>query len=135
MAELAKDIQKKEATQPDRIEQTRARRVYQPDVDIVETKEAIFVTADMPGIDETSVDLTLEKNLLTIYGKVDEVAQEGYSPAYAQYGIGDYRRVFTLSDEVDRDKIEATVKDGVLKLILPKAEAAKTRKIVVTQGS
>jgi HSP20 family molecular chaperone IbpA len=131
MTEHTKDIQKKEATPAREGERTRARRVYTPDVDIIERKDDIVVMADMPGVDENTVDITLEKNTLTIYGKVDAEIPEHHRLWLSEYGIGDYQRSFTLSDEVNRDRIQAAVKNGVLKLILPKAEAVKTRKIVV----
>jgi HSP20 family molecular chaperone IbpA len=131
MTEHAKDIQKKEATTVQEGERTRARRVYTPDVDIIERKDDIVVMADMPGVDENTVDITLEKNVLTIYGKVDAEIPEHHRLWLSEYGIGDYQRTFTLSDEVDRNRIQATVKNGVLSLILPKAEAVKTRKIAV----
>jgi HSP20 family molecular chaperone IbpA len=131
MAETDKEIQKKEADTPETGERTRACRIYSPQVDIIERQEDIVVIADMPGVDEKSVDITLEKNVLTIYGRVDFEAPKDHRPVLSEYGIGDYQRVFTLSDEVDRDKIQATVKNGVLKLIMPKAETAKTRKIPI----
>ena len=55
--------------------------------------------------------------------------QGGYQRVYNEYSDGDYERVFTLSENIDRDRMEATLKDGVLQLVLPKAEAAKARKI------
>lgn len=131
MAEAAREVQKKEAETPQGVERTRPHRVYTPDVDIVERKDDIIVMADMPGVDEKSVDLTLEKNILTIYGRVEPEIPEQHRLAFAEYGVGDYQRAFTLSEEVDRDRIQASVKNGVLRLVLPKAEAAKTRKIEV----
>lgn len=131
MAKAEETIQKKEAEQVERVERTRATRVYTPEVDIIERKDDILVVADMPGVDETSVDVTLEKNVVTIYGKVEPEVPEGGRPILVEYGIGDYERTFTLSDEIDREKIKATVKNGTLRLLLPKAEAAKTRKIPV----
>ncbi len=136
MAATTKELQKKEAQVPERVERTRAVRIFSPQVDIVEKKEEIVVTADMPGVDEKSVDINLEKNILTIFGAVEEdnlVAK--HQPYHAEYGIGDYERVFTLSDEIDRDRIQATVKNGVLKVILPKAKAAKSRRIAVKAGA
>ena len=131
MADKTKDIQKKESESVERVEHTRATQVYTPDVDIIERKDSIVVTADMPGVDESTVDITLEKNVLTLYGKVDVDLPEKLRLLHAEYGIGDYRRVFTLSGEIDRDKIHATVKNGALKVLLPKAETVKTRKIEV----
>jgi HSP20 family protein len=134
MAEKTKEIQTKEVSQAERVERTRAGRIYNPDVDIIERKDHIMVLADMAGIDEKSVDITLEKNILSIYGKIEPHIPEKMRLAYAEYGVGDYQRVFTLSGEIDREKIEAKVKDGVLKLILPKTAAPKTRKIEVKSG-
>lgn len=131
MQETTKEIQKKEAETEKGVERTRSRKVYTPAVDILEKENEIIVIADMPGVDDKAVDITLEKNVLTIYGKVEPEVPEQHRLAVAEYGIGDYQRVFTLSEEVDREKIKATVKNGVLKLIMPKAEAVKTRKIEV----
>lgn len=124
-------MQKKEAESPETGERTKAGRAYTPYVDIVERKDDIVVIADMPGVDEKNVDVTIDKNVLTIYGKVDIDAPEGHKLLLHEYGIGDYHRVFTLSDEVDKDKIQASVKNGVLKLVMPKAESARMRKIPV----
>jgi HSP20 family molecular chaperone IbpA len=131
MAETTGEIQKKEAGTPEKGERTRERRIYTPHVDIIERKDDIVVIADMPGVDDKSVDITFEKNILTIYGMVDADMPENHRLYLSEYGIGDYQRVFTLSDEVDREKIQAAVKNGVLRLILPKAEVAKTKKIPV----
>jgi len=131
MADISRDPQKKEASRPEQGERTKQRRVYMPDVDIVEKNDEIVVIADMPGVDEKSVEVILEKNLLTIYGKVDAEIPEHHRLLVSEYGIGDFQRVFTLSDEVEREKIMATVKNGVLKLILPKIESIKTKKIPV----
>lgn len=132
MAKAQESIQKKEAQEVERVERTRAARVYTPDVDIIEGKDEILVLADMPGVDENSVDVTLEKNVVTIYGRVQPEVPQGGAPVYVEYGIGDYERTFTLSDEIDREKIRATVRNGTLRLLLPKAEAVKTRRIQVT---
>jgi HSP20 family molecular chaperone IbpA len=135
MAETAKEITKKESQASERVERTRAARVFSPQVDILERRDDIVVMADMPGVDEKSVDINLEKNVLTIYGAVEEEACVGQRPFYTEYGVGDYERIFTLSDEIDRDRIQATVKNGVLKVVLPKAEGAKSRKITVKAGT
>ncbi len=115
-------------------ERTRDRLAFAPRADIYETDEAITVVADMPGADENSVDITLENNVLTINGYVEPQQPEGHSLAYAEYQVGDYQRAFTLSDQIDRDGIEAVVKDGVLRLYLPKITEAKKRKIAIKAG-
>lgn len=135
MSETGKEVQKKEAPLQEGVERTRPRKVFTPEVDIIERKDNIVVIADMPGVDEKSVEVTLEKNILTIYGTVEPEIPEKHRLGLAEYGVGDYQRSFTLSDEVDRERIQARVKSGVLKLILPKAEAAKTRKISVLAES
>lgn len=132
MTDTKRELQKKEAELEKGVEHTRATRVFTPTVDIVEHKNDIVVLADMPGVDEKSVDITLEKELLTIYGRVEPEVPENHRLAISEYSVGDYKRTFTISNQVDRDHIEASVKDGVLKLVLPKAESAKTRKIPVS---
>ena len=134
MANEKHDTQKKEAAVTEREERTRERRVYTPSVDIIEGKDETKVFADIPGVDESSVDITLEKNIIEIYGKVDPDIPQDMRLTLSEYGIGDYHRRFTLSDEIDREKIQATVRNGVLRLVLPKAEKAKTRKIEVKAG-
>lgn len=126
-----RELLKKEAEMPEGVERTRPRKAYTPSVDILEMKDEIVVTADMPGVDEKSVDISLEKNVLTIYGMTDPDLQKTSRPFSAEYGVGDYQRAFTISEEIDRDGIKATVKNGVLRLVLPKARAAKARKIEV----
>jgi HSP20 family molecular chaperone IbpA len=85
----------------------------------------------MPGVDENTVEIILEKNVLTLRGFIDVVAPANHKLVYAEYEAGDYERSFTLSDEIDRDKIEASLKNGVLNVWLAKAGPAKTRKISV----
>ena len=115
-------------------ERTRDRPAFVPRADIYETDEAIYVVADMPGVDEGSLDITLEKGVLTLNGAVEPAAPEGYSLAYAEYRVGDYVRSFSLSNEIDQEGIEATLKDGVLRLTLQKITEAQTRKIAVKAG-
>ncbi|MBI5186657.1 MAG: Hsp20/alpha crystallin family protein [Nitrospinae bacterium] len=123
-------IQKQETKTPEGVERTKAKRTFAPVVDIIETEKEIVLMADMPGVDENSVDITLEKNVLAINGGVEEKAYEGHSLAYSEYRTGDYARSFTLADEIDKDNIKATVKNGVLRLVLPKAKPA-AKKIAV----
>jgi HSP20 family protein len=133
MTEERKDleVQKEEAITSEEGERTRDYPVYIPRADIYETDDLVTVIADMPGVDENAVDITLEKNTLTIRGFVKPETHEGYILSYAEYGVGDYERSFVLSNEIDREKIEATVKDGVLHLVLPKLGIVKVRKIKV----
>lgn len=125
---------KHEMSQLEGVERTRSGRVFLPAVDIYETADSVVLVADMPGVDENSVDVTLEKNVLTIYGHVEEQRPAGHSLAYSEYRVGDYQRSFTVSNAIDWEKIQGTVKDGVLRLSLPKAGPAKTKKISITSA-
>ena len=127
----AMEIQKQEETPADEMERTRSRRSFVPRADIYETENEIIVLTDIPGANEETVDITLEKNVLSITAYVDAAIPSGFDIAYAEYEEGDYQRSFRLSDEIDRDKIEAVVNEGVLRLRLPKSQSAKTKKIAV----
>ena len=114
-------------------ELTQRRPVFIPAVDIFENKEALVLIADMPGVKNEGVEIHLEDSELTLRGKVAE-DQKNAMPVYSEYRSGDYYRSFTLSNVIDQQKIEASMKNGVLKIILPKAEAAKPRHITVKAG-
>ena len=124
-------VQQQEDVPEQEMERTHSRRCFVPKADIYETENEIVVLADLPGASENTVNITLERNVLIIDAFIDPVHTTGYDIAYAEYEEGDYKRVFHLSDEIDRDKITASVSDGVLRLQLPKAESVKTRKIAV----
>lgn len=131
---MAQDVAttRKSAMVPDANgEATRSTALFSPATDIFETADHVVVTADMPGVAPDAVDITLEKRVLTIRGRASIHTHEGYRRAYQEYGEGDYERAFVLSEEIDRDKIEAEHKNGVLTLRMPKATTAKTRKIGV----
>jgi len=110
---------------------TEQSRTYRPAVDIVDTAENVMLVADVPGVDESHLDVTLDKNILTLRGTVQHGTLEGYTPVRQEYGVGNFERVFTVSDDVNREGIEATVKDGVLQLTLPKTAQSARRKINV----
>ena len=138
MTEETRDLQiqeteKREVAETD-AERTRDRLAFVPRADIYETDDEIVVVADMPGVDVNTVDITLENNVLTINGYVELEQPEGYSLAYAEYRVGDYQRAFSVSDQIDRDGIGATVKDGVLRLHLPKITEARVKKIAIKAG-
>jgi len=127
--ELPKEKEELEITEG--AERTREVRCFVPRADIYEIEDQVVIVADVPGAGEDSIDITIEKDVLTINAYIDSVDPESYSLTYAEYGSGDYQRSFKLSSEIDREKIEATIKDGVLRLFLPKAPEAQTRKISV----
>lgn len=112
-------------------ESTIPARFFVPQADIFEDEAALTLMMEMPGVKKSDVSVDLEEDRLTVEGRIDFSAYQDMQPVYTEYSVGHYKRGFTLSNKIDRDKISADLKDGVLKLILPKAEAAKPRKIKV----
>lgn len=116
-------------------ERTEGGPTRTPLVDIYETDAGLTLIAEMPGVDNESVEVEVEKGVLTIRGKAKAPETAGYAPLYEGMAIGgDFYRAFALSDEVDRDKTTASLKDGLLTVQLPKAEQARTRRIKVQAG-
>jgi HSP20 family protein len=111
-------------------ESTRNVPVFIPAVDIYESENALTLVADMPGVPLENIDIDLDSDQLTIRGTVPQQEDKG-KVIFKEYTFGDYYRQFTLSSDIDREKIQASMKDGVLKLVMPKAEASKPRKITV----
>ena len=128
------DVQKTDAAQP-AAELAANRVVLTPAVDIYEQDEALVVLADMPGVDEKNLDVTLEDDVLTLSGHAAAQDPAGLDPLYREFEAADYRRSFTIATDIDRDKITATIRNGVLRITLPRAAAAKPRKIAVQSGS
>jgi HSP20 family protein len=108
-----------------------SRVVHVPRVDVRESKDGFLVVAELPGASQETVDLTVEKNVLTISAKAEPSAPEGYRRIYGAELAREYHRVFHLSEAIDRDGIRATMKNGVLRLTLPKASEALPRRIAV----
>ncbi|MGE5650885.1 MAG: Hsp20/alpha crystallin family protein [Bacillota bacterium] len=100
-----------------------------PPVDVVEDASGITLYADLPGVPKDKLSLQLEADSLTIEGEVALGTPEGMESSHAEVRLPRYRRVFTLSKELDSEKAAAEFKNGVLKLRIPKAEHAQPRKI------
>jgi HSP20 family molecular chaperone IbpA len=128
------EVQEQELAQTGEYERLSPRTTFIPRADIYETDEDVVVIVDMPGGNEDSIDITLENYILSITGKSTFEAPEGYSQIFSEYETGDYERSFRITDQIDRQKIDASYKDGVLFLTLPKAEKAKAQKINITTG-
>lgn len=121
--------EKAEATTP--AEQTRPGLVFTPAVDIFETDKELTLVADMPGVKAEYLNIDLRDNVLTLDGEAQSPEGPGETDVVREYRIGNYYRQFNLSQVIDQTKIDAELKDGVLRLRLPKVEAAKPRKIAV----
>jgi HSP20 family protein len=115
-------------------EQTRPGRYYVPDVNIYEFDDSLKLWADMPGVKEKDVDITLKDGMLTLVGKVSAELYDGLRPLYTEYNVGNYYREFILNEDIDESKIRATMRNGVLELTIPKKEHAKPRRIEVQAG-
>jgi len=102
-----------------------------PATDIVEAEDHWLLRADLPGVDEKSLTISVERDQLVIDGRVTLPEVKDHDLAYSEYGIGDFHRSFSLSDEVSRNGIEAVHKNGVLRLHIPKAASARPHKIAV----
>jgi HSP20 family molecular chaperone IbpA len=116
------------------VEHTRPGVVFLPAVDIYETEKAITILADMPGVKAGDLTVDLRDNVLTLDGEVKSPEGEGERELMREYRTGRYYRQFTLSQVIDQQKIGADLKDGVLKVSLPKVEAAVPRRISVSAG-
>ena len=104
---------------------------HTPPIDIHEGPDGLVLEADLPGVSEGQLSIQLEDNVLSLHAKVDAPAPDDSRVLHEEYRPGDFYRSFILSDEVERSKISAELKHGVLKLTLPKAERAKTRRIEI----
>lgn len=114
-------------------EATRAvERFVSPPVDIYETNEGLVLVADLPGVPAEGLDIQVKDDILTITARVQ--SQTPGSPVYREYELVNFFRQFQLSECVDTDRISARLRNGVLELSLPKAEAAKPKAIKVELG-
>lgn len=112
-------------------ESTAAKRTFKPVADVVESNDGVTLTIDLPGVAEENVDVTLEENVLTVRGRVEPPMFEGMERVVGEFEVGDYERRFTISDKLDHDSIDATLKNGVLTIRLLRAKAAGAKKVVV----
>jgi HSP20 family molecular chaperone IbpA len=103
-----------------------------PPVDVIEDATGITLYADLPGVGREQLNLRVEADTLTIEGEIGLSVPEGMEATHAEVSLPRYRRVFTLSKELDAAKVSAEFKNGVLKLRIPKAEYAQPRRIDVS---
>ena len=126
----AKEVEKtRDSSQA--IEDSRNTPVLLPAVDIIETGAGFVVYADMPGVDENSVSVSLDKGILTLSGKRESSDFKDMRLTLRETESGIYERSFSLSEGIDRSKITANLAKGVLKIVLPRSEAEQPRKIRV----
>ncbi|MEJ8810548.1 Hsp20/alpha crystallin family protein [Variovorax ureilyticus] len=102
-----------------------------PPVDVVEDATGITVFADLPGVSRDKLDLQIESDTLTIEAETALTVPEGLQSSHTEVGLARFRRVFTLSRELDAEKVSAQLANGVLTLRIPKSERAQPRRIDV----
>jgi HSP20 family molecular chaperone IbpA len=112
--------QKREAEKAQ--ETTTPMRAFLPTADIFETEDALTMVLEMPGVAKENVDVNVEGGVLTVEGRIDFGKYQGLRPLYGEYNVGPYRRSFRLSSRIDQSRIYAEMRDGVITLVLPKAE-------------
>jgi HSP20 family protein len=121
--------EKKELTSAQ--ERTEAGKFYSPYTDIYETKDAVVVAMEVPGVGKPDIDIRLDKGVLTVTGNIDPNRYEALAPIYSEYNVGNFVRTFTLSAKIDSDAISATVADGVLTVRLPKTPEPVAKRIAI----
>lgn len=124
-------LTKREADEANLVEEAQRGCWYRPNVDILEKDHELIVLADVPGASPEDIDVNFEDGTLTIDAKVTIRDEKGAEPLVREYGVGDYHRTFQVSEAVDGERISAEYAEGVLSLHLPKASAAKPRKISI----
>jgi HSP20 family protein len=107
------------------------RQAYTPPIDIHEGSEGLTLEADLPGATDRNLQVQLEENVLSLYVRIDSPPPPDVRLIHEEFRVGDYHRSFILSDEVDRDRITADLKNGVLRLFLPKSERVRARRIEI----
>jgi HSP20 family protein len=122
------DMNTKELTQRDT---AQAVNPLVPPVDIVEDAEGITLRADLPGVDRENLNIGVDGETLTLEATVSLGETAGIQPVYSEIRVAQYRRSFVLGRDLDANRIEASIRDGVLTLRIPKAEQAKPRRIEV----
>lgn len=107
------------------------RMLFKPPIDIYESSDGLVLLADLPGVAVDTLELQVQDNKLTLFGRVKKPVGEDAQLRHGEYHEGDFLRSFILSDEVDYDRIAATLNNGVLKVVLPRAQKAEPRRIQV----
>jgi HSP20 family protein len=108
------------------------RLVFTPPIDIFETDDGLVLLADLPGVSLDTLELQVQDNRLTLLGQVKTPVPDDAELRYQEYHVGDFLRSFILSDEVDHDRVTATLTSGVLKVWLPRSTQAPARRIPVS---
>ena len=129
--ESRQDAGRDESRAPAPQARDREQPTLAPRVDVIEDTTGITLLADLPGVSRDALEIHVEGDALTIEGQVSTVTPQAMEATYAEVRIPRYRRMFTLSRELDGSRIEAQLKDGVLRLRIPKQDHAQPRRVQV----
>jgi len=125
---------RKEEVDAEKHHETRDGVWYVPSADVFETKDGVTVLLDMPGVATENVHINVQESDLVVSGLIVPESHPNEQPTHTEYGVGHFHRHFSMAADFDVDKIEAKMKDGVLKVTLPKRMARQPRKIEVRMG-
>lgn len=132
---MTRNVQTTQASPRSDVSQTDHNRysdtALTPPVDVIEDGNGITLYADLPGVSRDKLNLHVESDTLTIEAECDLTVPDDLSSQHTEVGLARYRRTFTLSKELDTEKVSAELAQGVLKLRIPKAEHAQPRRIQV----
>ncbi|MFN0197101.1 MAG: Hsp20/alpha crystallin family protein [Planctomycetaceae bacterium] len=109
-----------------------ARYVFTPPIDIYETETGLVLRADLPGVTVETLELQVQDNKLTLFGRVEPYVPFDVKVLHQEYAVGDFLRSFILSDEVDHERISAKFNQGILEVVLPRAPKPEPRRIQIS---
>lgn len=109
---------------------TLNHRYFRPLADIIETEKDLSVFIDMPGVSKDQVTVKVDRNILAVEGLI-KAQEEGLTSLNKEYGVGHYARQFKLSDELDKENIDAKMDAGVLTLVLSKVTASEAHQVAI----
>lgn len=112
-------------------ESSQSLRMLLPKADIYESEDAFMLIVDLPGVSEQDINVNVDNNTLTIEAKASKEDLEGFELVYTEFAVANYKRQFHISDAIETDSISADLKDGTLRLTLPKHAVHKPRTIKV----
>ena len=121
--------EKKEITSKE--EKTFPSRYFVPVTDIFETDDAFTVVMETPGVEKKDLDVQVEGGTVRVEGKINFLKYEGLEPLYSEYNVGHFARTFSMPNQIDAQRINASLEDGVLTLKLSKVEQARPRRIPI----
>ncbi len=112
-------------------ESSESVRTLLPKADVYETENGFKLIVNLPGVAEDDIEIAMDNNVLTIDARVSKEDLEGFELVYTEFALANYRRQFSISDTIDKDAITAELKDGTLRLTLPRHAIHKPKTIKV----